>query len=69
MPRRKPVKFESAIWDFGNEKCGCGRRVKILTKGDVELGRKCDSCGWLIGSVINTGSDVTLDNTRTHGVE
>lgn len=65
MPRPKPVpasKSKSATWNFG-KKCSCGKKVKILTRDGKELARKCDNCGWLIGSVTEVGSNKTIDNT------
>lgn len=65
MARPKPVpasKSDLPVWNFG-EKCSCGKKVKILTRGDKELAWKCDHCGWLVGSMAVVGSNVTIDNT------
>lgn len=66
MVRPKPVitsELDLPVWNFG-KKCSCGKKVKILTRGNEELARKCDYCGWLIGSMAVAGSNLTIDNTE-----
>ncbi len=65
MARRKRITLSGppAVWKFGG-KCSCGEKVKILIKGGKELARKCDKCGWLVGSMIVAGSDKTIDDTE-----
>ncbi len=64
MLRLKPVHIsKSAVWNYGVKCRDCGKKVKILKKDDKELAQKCDHCGWLLGSMANTGLNVTIDNT------